>query len=227
MSSTFTYKFYGRGKGRNLSKSKYSTLKFKGPKFLIDQNQIFEKDICVTGEEKNILEIGFGDGENLINLAKKFPKINFIAADPYVNSYIKVLEKILKYNLNNIKIWPNDIRLIINKFNKNIFDEIFIFHPDPWRKKRHQKRRLIQQSFINCLSMILKTNGRIILASDDNIMTSWILEQFHLRNDFEWKVDNLYESLEKPVHLIETKYSKKATLNNNTVNWFLYEKIQI
>ena len=110
-------------------------------------------------------------------------------------------------------------------FPKNIFDLILILHPDPWQKKKHVKRRLIQQYFIDFLAKIIKKNGKILFASDENNMKSWILEQFHIRDDFEWQIKKINYCSKKPSCLINSKYSKKAISNGEKINWFIYKKL--
>ncbi len=214
--------FYGRRKGRKLSQKKYELIELVGPKVFINKQVILNKINNLTG--KKYLEIGFGMGENLLKFSQKHPKSNFIGAEPYVNSYVNVLKNIFENNTKNIKIFPDDIRLIINDFKNSLFDAIFLLHPDPWQKNKHKKRRILQQSFINSLSKILKKNGLIILATDQPIMKSWILEQFHIREDFVWKVNHIKETFERPMFFLETKYSKKTLGTNNLVNWFFFKK---
>ena len=214
--------FYGRRKGRKLSKKKYELIELVGPKVFINKQVILNKINNLTG--KKYLEIGFGMGENLLKFSQKHPKSNFIGAEPYVNSYVNILKNIFENNTKNIKIFPDDIRLIINDFKNSLFDAIFLLHPDPWQKNKHKKRRILQQSFINSLSKILKKNGLIIVATDQPIMKSWILEQFHIREDFEWKVNHIKETYERPMFFLETKYSKKTLGTNNLVNWFFFKK---
>ena len=98
------------------------------------------------------------------------------------------------------------------KTKLRITQKILILHPDPWDKKRHSKRRLLQQDFIDCLSIILKKNGIITFASDNKIMTSWILEQFHFRKEFIWQVKSINNCLKKPKNFLETKYFQNLRL---------------
>ena len=105
---------------------------------------------------------------------------------------LKLLKKIVNKNIKNIKIWPDDIHLIIKKFKKNFFDLILILQPDPWPKKKHKKRRLIQQKFLDDLNQILKYEGKLIISTDHNVMKSWVLEHFHIRNDFLWIKNGYY-----------------------------------
>ena len=219
---THKIQFYGRRKGRKLSNNKNNLINLVGPKVFINKEFIIKKINNLSG--KKYLEIGFGSGENLIKFAQKHPNSNFIGAEPYINSYVKVLKNIIENKSKNIKIFPDDIRLVINYFKHSFFDSVFLLHPDPWQKYKHKKRRILQQSFINSLSKVLKKNGLIIIATDQPVMKSWVLEQFHIREDFEWKINHTKETFKKPKFFLETKYSKKTLGTNNLVNWFFFKK---
>lgn len=217
-----SYKIYGRRKGRKLSNSLNSVFSKHSSNYYIDREKIcnFNKESF----KKNILEIGFGSGENLINLAKKYPLFFFIGCEPFVNSSVKLLDKIVQEKINNIKIWPNDIRLIIKDFQEQFFDTILLLHPDPWPKKKHYKRRLIQQTFLDDICKVIKKNGHMIISTDHDVMKSWVLEQFHIRNDFLWiKKINRYINF-SPKCILDTKYAKKAIENKNVTNWFFFKK---
>ena len=198
------FQFYGRRKGRKLSNEKQRILTHTGSKFLFSREDIPKKINSLKG--RVYLEIGFGSGENLINFSLKHPDYNFIGAEPYVNSYITTLKNIYRYKINNIQIFPDDVRLILNNFKKCLFSGIILLHPDRGQKTKHIKRRIIQQDFISALYKILKKNGIIMISSDHVIMKSWILEQFHIRDDFLWMVNNLNKTYNTPKCIIESKY---------------------
>ena len=152
------------------------------------------------------------------------PKNLFIGCDAYYNGCAKLVKQIVNNNIKNIKIWPDDIHLIINKFKRNFFDLILILQPDPWPKKKHEKRRLIQQNFLDDLSYILKHGGEVIISTDHNEMKSWILEQLHIRDDFSWLKCGYYYKNMQPKWIVSTKYINKALENNKLVNWFFFKK---
>ena len=215
-------KFYGRRKGRRISSTNLKLLENYSNKFYLQEEQICK--LASYEYNKNILEIGFGNGDNLVNMSLTNPDILFIGCDAYFNGCAKLLKKIVNKNIKNIKIWPDDIHLIIKKFKKNFFDLILILQPDPWPKKKHKKRRLIQQKFLDDLNQILKYEGKLIISTDHDIMKSWVLEHFHIRNDFLWIKNGLYYTNIKPKWIINTKYSNKALENNKIVNWFIFKK---
>ena len=215
-------KFYGRRKGRKISSSNSKIIEDHSNEFYIREEQISKFEL--NQYDKNILEIGFGSGDNLVNMSLNQPNDFFIGCDAYFNGCAKLLKKIVNKNIRNIKIWPDDIHLIIKKFKRNFFDLILILQPDPWPKKKHKKRRLIQQNFLDDLYLILKNDGKIIISTDHNEMKSWILEQFHLRKDFLWIRDGYRYNNKQPNWIINTKYCKKALENNKVVNWYFFKK---
>ena len=215
-------KFYGRRKGRKISSSNSRIIEDHSYKFYIREDEVSK--FKLNQYDKNILEIGFGSGDNLVNMSLNQPKDFFIGCDAYYNGCAKLLKKIVNKNIRNIKIWPDDINLIIKKFKRNFFDLILILQPDPWPKKKHKKRRLIQQNFLDDLYLILKNDGKIIISTDHNEMKSWILEQFHLRKDFLWIRDGYFYNNKQPNWIINTKYCKKALENNKVVNWYFFKK---
>ena len=214
--------FYGRRKGRKISSTNSKLLRDFSYKFYLVEEQIHK--LKINECNKNILEIGFGNGENLVNMSLKRPNDLFIGCDAYRDGCIKLLREIVKNNIKNIRIWPNDVHLIIKKFKRNFFDLILILQPDPWPKRKHRKRRLIQQKFLDDLNYILKYEGVIIVSTDHNEMKSWILEQFHVRKDFVWLKNGFYYENKKPKWIINTKYTNKAFQNNEIVNWFFFKK---
>ena len=215
-------KFYGRRKGRRISSKNLKLLEDVSYKFYLQEEQICK--LALYEYNKNILEIGFGNGDNLVNMSLNNPNNLFIGCDAYYNGCVKLLKKIVNKNIKNIKIWPDDIHLIIKKFKKNFFDLILILQPDPWPKKKHKKRRLIQQKFLDDINQILKYEGKLIISTDHNVMKSWVLEHLHVRNDFLWIKNGYNYTNIKPKWIFDTKYSNKALENNKVVNWFFFKK---
>ena len=212
--------FYGRRRGRKLSKSSQLAIN-DGKDYLVKEENISN----IFRNQKNIvLEIGFGDGENLINSAKLNSKILYIGADPFLNTTAKCLNKILKYNLNNIVIWPDDIRKILKFFPNNSISEIKILFPDPWPKKRHKNRRLIQDEFIKNIYPVIKHQGTITIATDHDILKNWVLEKFQNHTEFEWVVESSNDWRFRPYECFQTKYELKSINQQRKPSWFIFKK---
>ena len=131
----------------------------------------------------DILEIGFGAGEHVRDLALGNPDKIIIGAEPFMNGVASLLSAITdeKSNLvlneyKNIRIWADDVRDFLRETDSK-FSQIWVLHPDPWPKARHEKRRLLSAEFLNTLSQYLTPDGEIIIGTDHWEYFDWILEQ--------------------------------------------------
>lgn len=131
----------------------------------------------------DILEIGFGAGEHVRDLALGNPDKIIIGAEPFMNGVASLLSAITdeKSNLvlneyKNIRIWADDVRDFLRATDSK-FSQIWVLHPDPWPKARHEKRRLLSAEFLNTLSQYLTPDGEIIIGTDHWEYFDWILEQ--------------------------------------------------
>ena len=115
---------------------------------------------------KTILEIGFGNGENLIFLAEQSPDTLFIGSEVYLAGIGYLIGEIQERNINNIRIHKGDIRLLIEDIKEPVFDNVLIICPDPWPKARHHKRRLIQSDFLELIHPTIKLNGELFISTD-------------------------------------------------------------
>ena len=114
-----------------------------------------------------VLEIGFGMGTATAEIARRLPDTDFLAADvhgPGVGNLLKLIEE---QGIANIRVMRHDaVEIVENMLADNSLDGIHIFFPDPWHKKRHHKRRLIQAPFVAKLLPKLKSGGYVHLATD-------------------------------------------------------------
>lgn len=113
-----------------------------------------------------VLEIGFGMGASLAETAKQTPHQNFVGVEVHAPGVGALLLAIEQLQLTNLRIHHGDIIELLPHLPNASFDKIQIFFPDPWPKKRHHKRRLIQEKFINQILPLLKPNGILHLATD-------------------------------------------------------------
>lgn len=114
-----------------------------------------------------VLEIGFGMGDSLAQMAQKNPQKNYIGVEVHPPGVGNLLRRLNEYELNNVRIYQDDAKLILQDcIADNSLEVVQIFFPDPWHKKRHHKRRLIQSEFIAQLLPKIKAGGLIHLATD-------------------------------------------------------------
>ena len=212
--------FYGRRKGRKLSKSSKLAI-INGKNYIIKKEDLAN---IFNFNNHIILEIGFGDGTNLINSAKINPELFYIGADPFLNATAKCLNKLLLSNLKNVVIWPDDIRNILNDFPYNSISEIKLLFPDPWPKTKHQSRRLIQNTLIERIYQILKPSGSITIATDHDVLKHWVLEKFQRYKEFEWIAKSSKDWQSRPSDCFKTKYESKSILQKRKPSWFIFKK---
>ena len=115
---------------------------------------------------KCYLEIGFGNAENIIFQAINNPSYLFIGSEVYMSGIGTLVSSIKENNINNIKIFSDDIRLLLDQSRKKVFDSVIIICPDPWPKEKHHKRRLINKSFLEMVHDFMKDDSNIYISTD-------------------------------------------------------------
>ncbi|MFN8912345.1 MAG: tRNA (guanosine(46)-N7)-methyltransferase TrmB, partial [Alphaproteobacteria bacterium] len=121
------------------------------------------------------LEIGFGDGALIAQNALNHPSHLFIGAEPYLNGVGSLLKKIEANQISNIRIFHDDVRTLLDLTPNNIFQNIYIVCPDPWPKRKHLKRRLVNEDFLKTLTKYIKKDGIIHLVTDHLDYANWML----------------------------------------------------
>ena len=116
--------------------------------------------------DKCYLEIGFGNAENIIFQAINNPGYLFIGSEVYMSGIGTLVSSIKENNINNIKIFSDDIRLLLDQSPKKVFDSVIIICPDPWPKEKHHKRRLINKSFLKMIHDFMKDDSNIYISTD-------------------------------------------------------------
>lgn len=201
---------FGRIKSRKLSDPKKDLLMNFLPKVSLEH---YSKSLTKFSQQQNILEIGFGFGDFIGNLAQKNPHKNYFGFEPHLNGVVNLLDLIKKNNIANIILSTQDIRHQINEFPDNFFETIYILFPDPWPKSKHHKRRLITQKFLDeTLSPKLKNYAKIIIATDHDDYKTWILAHILKSQEFLWTAQFKEDWQNLPKDWFTTKYQKKALL---------------
>ena len=215
--------FYGRRLVKSTKNSDLQNL-IKSPFFFTEEEiDDFLKSNFFLKKKKN-LEIGFGTGENLIFQSLKFKNEIFLACDPFLTGSIKLLKKIEILNIKNIFISNLDFSSLYKKIRSSKFEKIFILFPDPWHKRRHFKRKLINQLFIKQIKLVSHNRTSIVIATDDLIYQDIIRESFKKDGNFEKLVEKTNSTFLGIVDVIETKYYKKALEKERKSIFFVFNK---
>lgn len=126
-----------------------------------DFDEIFQR------HAERVLEIGFGNGEQIEFAAAQEPQRDFIGIEVHGPGVGRLLNGLAAADLGNVRIYQHDaVEVLGNEVADGTLDEVRIYFPDPWHKTRHHKRRLIQPGFVGLLCDKLRSGGRLHLATD-------------------------------------------------------------
>ena len=209
------YRFYGRRQGRKLSSTRAGVLDAVLPQYQITLDDISDgKDIEPTiflgsDTEEIWFEVGFGNGEHLAEQAVRNPNIGMIGCEPFINGVSNLLRLIEKNNIENIRIWTDDARILMDKLRPNTISKIFVLHPDPWPKKKHHKRRFIQDETLDMFANFMKKSAELRLATDDARLADWMLDKVWHHKNFKWLAKKADDWRIRPDDWPETRYGKK------------------
>jgi tRNA (guanine-N7-)-methyltransferase len=124
-----------------------------------------------------VLEIGFGNGDTLVELAGRFPGRDFIGAEVHPPGVGHCLLEVESRGLTNVRVIAHDaIEVLTHQLASASLDEVLLYFPDPWPKKRHHKRRIVQPAFVALVADRLKPGGRFKLATDWEPYAAWMQE---------------------------------------------------
>ena len=171
-----------------------------------------------NGFKSIVIEIGFGDGENILTIAKENPDTLFIGSEVYLSGIGSLIGKIKENNLSNIRIYNNDARVLLDTIKTPIFDNMLIICPDPWQKARHHKRRLINYSFLELARKSLKANGGLYISTDWKDYAEGILEAINQAEGYIVLETQLFEGL--PV----TRFQARAIKEDREIFKFNLKK---
>jgi len=168
------------------------------------------------------LEIGFGGGEHLVAQAIAHADIGFIGCEPYINGVASLACQIHDQQLHNIRIVKDDARLLVAKLPSNSVGRLFVLFPDPWPKKRHHKRRIIQEASVAEFARILKPGGQFNIATDDQDYASWIQNIMEGNSKFELILGNRIRMTDRPTDWPVTRYEQKGIVQGRVPVYLTY-----
>ena len=176
---------------------------------IVFENQpINFNDVFQNGSGELVLEIGFGMGTSTAEIAKANPKKNYIAIEVHSPGVGNLLKLIQENDISNLKIIQHDAVEVLNTMIKNdSLDGIHIFFPDPWPKKRHHKRRLIQDSFLELMAQKIKQSGYLHIATDWEDYALWIIDLLDKETLLQKTSEDFFR---KPDYRPLTKYENRG-----------------
>ena len=204
---------YGRRRGRALRPGQLKLIREFLPRVAVSipaSGRIDPRGLFGAGRASIWLDIGFGGGEHLAIQAQTHPQIGLIGCEVFENGIVKLLAHIEHCRLENVRIFMDDARLLIAALPRASIDRVFILFPDPWPKRRHNKRRLVSRDTLDGLAEIMADGAELRLATDDRDYLCWMLEQIINHPDFEWLARRPQDWRERPQDWPSTRYEEKA-----------------
>ena len=178
---------------------------------LLDLSASFEKSQPV------IMEIGYGMGEATWQIAKDNPAINYLGVEVHMPGVGKLMARLDELALTNVKLIERDVLEVFHyMISDRSLDGIHLYFPDPWPKKRHNKRRIVNQRFISEVAKKLKPGGYIHIATDWVPYAEWITEQFNETTLFTGGV------IDRPDSRPLTRFEGQGITKDHRVTDFLF-----
>ena len=171
------------------------------------------------------LEIGFGGAEHLIAQAIANPGSGFIGSDGFLNAMAKALVAIDDNKLTNIRLHAGDASALLDWLPAGAVSRIDLLYPDPWPKRRHWKRRFVQDDSLKRLARILKSGGELRFATDIADYAAWTLARVLRSPDFVWTAEQATDWRNPWPDFAGTRYEAKAKREGRTPAYFIFRKI--
>lgn len=199
---------YVKRQGR-LTKAQKIAIEVNGKSFLIEfKEELLQEEQLFLTEQPICFEIGFGMGDATHKIAQNNSDTNYIVTDvhqPGIGNLIKLSNA---DNLTNIKIIPHDALEVLRFMIKDSFlSKVNIFFPDPWHKKRHNKRRLVNNENLNLIISKLVDGGILHIATDWEPYALEIIEAIKTSDNLTLMTNNFHE---RPDCRPETKYESRG-----------------
>lgn len=208
-------------RNRKLSPQQELLVNESYPIYGLANNQDWDMSHTFSNNNKIILEIGFGEGKTLVQNAVDNPEYNYIGIEVFQSGCLYILDFLKNNNLNNLRVCQGDAKqVLLNHLPDNSLYGVQIFFPDPWPKKRHHKRRLIQTELVNLLAQKLQSGGFIHLATD------WQNYAEHMQEVLDKNPNYTKDSDNNGIDRLLTKYESKGLEKGHSITDLIYRSIR-
>ncbi len=220
--------FFGRRKGHPLKPRQAALFETLLPRLALNLAKPAPPDLRMlfaTPVDDLRLEIGFGGAEHLIVQARAYPRIGFIGTDAFVNSVAKALVAIDENTLVNIRLHFGDASELLDWLPDAALARIDLLYPDPWPKRRHWKRRFIQDENLARLARILKKGGELRFVTDIAGYATYALARVLRSQDFEWTAESADDWRRPWPDFAGTRYEAKAKREGRAPAYFIFRRM--
>ncbi|HEU4381465.1 MAG TPA: tRNA (guanosine(46)-N7)-methyltransferase TrmB [Hyphomicrobiaceae bacterium] len=204
---------YGRRRGRKPSRRQVALIDQLLPDVVLSLSEPAATPLSklfVVPVREVWLEIGFGGGEHLLWQAAQNPDVGLIGCEPFQDGVTKVLRGIEDGKIANVRLYADDARAVLRWLPEASLARAFILFPDPWPKKRHQKRRLVSVGLLRELARVMAAGAELRVATDIGDYARAMLQATHSEASFVWEPQGPGDWRQRPVDWPATRYEQKA-----------------
>jgi tRNA (guanine-N7-)-methyltransferase len=220
--------FFGRRMGHRLRPRQEALFETLLPRLSLDLSRGAPVDLrpLFEGPAKDVrLEIGFGGGEHLIAEAERQPASGFIGSEPFVNGMAKVLAAIEANAITNIRLHFGDASELLAWLPSASIVRLDLIYPDPWPKRRHWKRRFVQDERIGELARVLRPGGEFRFATDIADYAAWTLMRMARSRDFAWTAERADDWRRPWQGFTSTRYEAKAMRSGRVPCYLIFRRL--
>jgi len=172
-----------------------------------------------------VLEIGFGNGEALAWAGEHNPARDYLGIEVHRPGVGRLMNALAARDVRNVRIWNHDaVEVLRDEISEAALDEVRIWFPDPWPKKRHHKRRLIQPAFMELMTTRVKSGGLLHLATDWSQYASHMQEVLAAQPGWRLRTGESGES-KRPEWRTETRFERRGLDLGHPVTDLLYDRV--
>ncbi|MBU6235251.1 MAG: tRNA (guanine(46)-N(7))-methyltransferase TrmB [Alphaproteobacteria bacterium] len=216
------HQFYGRRKSRPLRAVRQDALET-----VLPQTEIRDLTKALNfpfKPEALWLEIGFGNGDSLAAWHREHPRIGFIGCEPFINGVAHLCKLVADDDLSNLRIWRDIAQPLLAAIPDGVFERIYILNSDPWPKKKHHRRRVIQQDTLDALWRVMRAGGSLIVTTDHQSLAEWTIEQTLRHGKFEWTAKSQADWQTPPEGWLPTRYEGKGATAGRQQSYLIFRK---
>jgi len=218
--------FFGRRKGHALRPRQSALFDTLLPRLALDLTDAPRgvRSLFPAPVDEVRLEIGFGGGEHMIAEAERNPRIGFIGIEPFVNGMAKALAAIAASELSNIRLHHGDATDVIGWLPAGSLARVDLVYPDPWPKRRHWKRRFVQDRSAAEIARILRAGGEFRFVTDIPDYAAWTLKRLLRSRDFAWTAERADDWRRPWPGFAGTRYEAKAKREGRVPCYLIFRK---
>ena len=218
-------RLYGRSTGRKLRIGQAALVEELLPEISVPDDGPLDARTLFGTDCPLEFEIGFGAGEHLAGQAAMRPDHGFIGCESFLNGVVGALMHIRDGDLDNVRLHMGDALEVLERLPDESLDRLYLLHPDPWRKARHAKRRMVNHGPLDLIHAKLKPGAEFRLGTDDPTYCRWSMMVMNQRRDFDWQAKTAADFLTRPADWPETRYERKARKAGREVWYFRYLRV--